>query len=59
MVTRCNHYFCDGCAITNYTSDGNCFVCGEATNGVFNVARDLIKKLKKLKDKAERGSLEE
>ena len=46
VVTKCKHYFCDGCAIRNYASDFNCFVCGTATDGIFNAARDLIKHLK-------------
>ena len=46
VVTKCKHYFCESCAIQNYASDSNCFVCGQATDGVFNTARDLIKHLK-------------
>ena len=46
VVTKCKHYFCDACAIQNYSSDANCFVCGTATDGIFNAARDLIKHLK-------------
>ena len=46
VVTKCKHHFCDGCAIRNYGTDSNCFVCGQATDGVFNMARELIKHLK-------------
>ena len=46
VVTKCRHYFCESCALRNYATDSNCFVCGQATDGVFNTARDLIKYLK-------------
>lgn len=46
VMTKCKHYFCDSCAIKNYASDSNCFVCGQGTDGIFNTARDLIKYLK-------------
>jgi len=45
-VTKCQHYFCESCSLKNYKSDSKCFVCGQATDGVFNAARDLIKYLK-------------
>ena len=46
VVTKCRHFFCEGCALRNYSSDANCFVCGQATDGIFNTARDLITYLK-------------
>ena len=49
VVTKCKHYFCDHCAIRNYATDGNCFVCGQDTQGTFNAAFDLVKHLKQLK----------
>ena len=58
VVTKCKHYFCDGCAIANYSRDGNCFVCGESTQGIFSVAVELVKKLKKRKEKIDRQSAE-
>ena len=46
VITKCRHYFCEGCALRNYANDSNCFVCGQATDGVFNMARDLINHIK-------------
>ena len=34
-------------------------MCGAPTNGIFNVAKDMVKKLKKMKERAEKGSVEE
>mmetsp|Transcript_12867 Transcript_12867/g.17310 ORF Transcript_12867/g.17310 Transcript_12867/m.17310 type:complete len:83 (-) Transcript_12867:222-470(-) len=28
VVTKCRHYFCEGCALRNYATDSNCFGCG-------------------------------
>ena len=53
VMTKCKHYFCDTCAIQNYAQDSNCFVCGSATDGIFNTARDLITHLKASKKLAE------
>uniref|UniRef100_A0A6B2L7U4 Uncharacterized protein n=1 Tax=Arcella intermedia TaxID=1963864 RepID=A0A6B2L7U4_9EUKA len=47
VVTRCKHYFCESCAAKRYISTPKCGACPENTNGIFNVAYDLIKKLKR------------
>ena len=47
VVTKCGHYFCESCALHNYSSDANCFVCGAETHGTFNNADKLVKKLAK------------
>lgn len=50
VVTRCKHYFCEKCALDNFRKTPKCFVCDEHTKGVFNVAKDLIAKLKEKED---------
>ncbi|OMJ11558.1 RING finger protein, partial [Smittium culicis] len=46
ISTRCNHYFCESCALKNYLKTPKCFICGAATGGMFKPATALIKKLK-------------
>jgi RING finger protein 113A len=45
IVTRCGHYFCEGCALKRYRKDPSCAACGSGTGGVFNVAKNLRKLL--------------
>jgi len=45
VVTKCKHYFCEKCALTEYRKSKKCFACGKPTLGVFNPAKDLIAKL--------------
>lgn len=45
VVTKCKHYFCEKCALANYQKSTRCHVCGMQTNGVFNVAKEIIKRL--------------
>jgi RING finger protein 113A len=47
VVTKCKHYFCESCALTNYRKSKRCFACGQQTMGVFNPAKDLVSKIKK------------
>jgi RING finger protein 113A len=42
VVTECNHYFCEICALRNYERNKNCFICKKKTNGIFNIANDFI-----------------
>lgn len=46
IVTSCNHYFCEKCALDHYSRDSNCFICSKATNGIFNEAPKLAAKSK-------------
>ncbi|KAJ8327290.1 RNA-splicing factor [Batrachochytrium dendrobatidis] len=46
VVTKCSHYFCEACALKHYVKTAKCFACNAATGGVFNVAKDLLEKLK-------------
>ncbi|CAA2968653.1 zinc finger CCCH domain-containing 1 [Olea europaea subsp. europaea] len=38
VETKCKHYFCEHCAL-------KCFVCNQLTNGIFNTAFELRKKM--------------
>ncbi|XP_066925728.1 E3 ubiquitin-protein ligase RNF113A-like isoform X1 [Clytia hemisphaerica] len=46
VITKCKHYFCEKCALAHYKKSKRCFVCDEQTYGVFNPAKDVIKKQK-------------
>ncbi|AEO54974.1 hypothetical protein MYCTH_2298245 [Thermothelomyces thermophilus ATCC 42464] len=52
VVTRCGHYFCEGCALRRYRRDPSCAACGAGTNGVFNAAKKLQKLLDKKRERA-------
>lgn len=54
IKTRCDHYFCEPCALQRYRKDPSCAACGAGTNGVFNNAKLLNKLLEKKKARAER-----
>lgn len=45
VVTKCNHYFCEKCALKHYRKSKRCFVCGQPTNGVFKPAKSILAKL--------------
>ena len=38
-VCRCQHYFCEKCALGHYRKSKRCFVCNQQTMGVFNPAK--------------------
>jgi len=57
VVTKCQHYFCEKCALDNYKKTPKCYVCNVQTSGVFKVAKELIKKLKKIKDREDAEEL--
>ncbi|XP_033625005.1 E3 ubiquitin-protein ligase RNF113A-like [Asterias rubens] len=59
VVTKCKHYFCEKCALKHYKKSKRCFVCSQQTNGLFNVARDLIAKMEKIKNKGNASPDEE
>ncbi|KAI8067085.1 hypothetical protein BC940DRAFT_340638 [Gongronella butleri] len=52
VVTRCNHYFCEKCAIDHYRTNKKCFACGAPTAGVFNTAKVILEKLRAKKERA-------
>lgn len=45
VVTKCQHYFCEKCALERYRKTARCFVCSAQTSGVFNPAKKLVQKL--------------
>ncbi|ORX57607.1 hypothetical protein DM01DRAFT_1334200 [Hesseltinella vesiculosa] len=51
VVTRCGHYFCEACAISNYRTNSKCFACGAPTAGVFNTAKNILEKLRAKKER--------
>jgi len=51
VVTKCKHYFCERCALSQYKKSKRCFVCNQQTMGVFNPAKDLQAKLAKQAEK--------
>lgn len=51
VVTKCKHYFCEACVLRHYKKSKRCYVCGVQTNGMFNPAKELIKKLQAMKEK--------
>ncbi|PVU94087.1 hypothetical protein BB561_002801 [Smittium simulii] len=51
VSTKCNHYFCEPCALKNYSKTTKCFICGASTSGLFKPAIALIKKLKEKNSK--------
>ena len=59
IVTKCNHYFCEACALKRYRKDPTCAVCGASTAGTFNVASNLRKLLEKKKKMEEKRKKEE
>lgn len=50
VVTRCGHYFCEDCAYSHYRTSIKCYQCGEETQGIFNVAHNLVKKVQHLEE---------
>lgn len=55
VVTRCEHYFCEACAIKNYKKSPKCYACGGPTQGVFNTAKKMLAKLEQKKKRLEEG----
>lgn len=46
VVTKCQHYFCEKCALDHYKKTTKCYICSKQTHGVFNPAKDVIAKMK-------------
>ncbi|KAI8350194.1 hypothetical protein B0O80DRAFT_389440 [Mortierella sp. GBAus27b] len=54
VVTKCNHYFCEKCALTRYKKTPKCAACQTPTGGIFNSApKDFMKKVEERKAKLE------
>ncbi|KAL8682529.1 MAG: hypothetical protein Q9224_006772 [Gallowayella concinna] len=52
IVTKCGHYFCEGCALGRYRKSPACAACGAGTGGVFNGAKGLKKLLERKRERA-------
>lgn len=48
VVTKCEHYFCEACALEQYKKTKRCFVCQKNTKGIFNMAKHIVAKLLKI-----------
>ena len=59
ISTKCKHYFCEKCALEHYRKSQRCAACGKNTGGVFNPAKEIIKKLNKMKGKEDNDKKEE
>lgn len=55
VVTKCKHYFCEKCALQHYRRSQRCAACGKNTAGVFNPAKEIVKKFNKIKEKDNSG----
>lgn len=56
VVTKCGHYFCEACAMKRFKTTPKCHACGANTNGIFNVAKDLMAKIKEREMRATAAS---
>ncbi|CAN6566043.1 unnamed protein product [Malus baccata var. baccata] len=45
VVTKCNHYFCEHCALKHHSKNKKCFVCDKPTLGIFNTAQEIRKRM--------------
>jgi RING finger protein 113A len=45
VVTKCEHYFCESCALRHFQKTRRCFVCAEQTAGIFNHAKAIQAKI--------------
>ncbi|KAF9900675.1 hypothetical protein EC991_007037 [Linnemannia zychae] len=57
VVTKCNHYFCEKCALKRYAKTPKCAACQTPTGGLFNaVPKDFLKKVAERKAKIEEAA---
>lgn len=59
IVTKCGHYFCESCALGRYRKNPSCAICGAGTNGIFNAAKGLQKKLDRKRERLKAKKVEE
>ena len=50
VMTKCKHYFCEHCALRHNAKEKLCFTCQRPTGGTFNSAKDIIKRVKEMKE---------
>lgn len=48
VMSRCEHYFCEACALKHAAKTKRCFVCAENTGGIFNSARAIQEKIDRM-----------
>lgn len=58
-MTKCGHYFCEKCALSRYRKNPSCAICGAGTNGIFNAAKGLQKKLDRKRERLKAKKEEE
>jgi RING finger protein 113A len=51
IKTRCGHYFHEQCALKQNTRTGKCAVCEKPTQGIFNVASEIQRKMKRKRER--------
>ncbi|KAG0261212.1 hypothetical protein BG011_001253 [Mortierella polycephala] len=57
VVTKCQHYFCEKCALKRYAKTPKCAACQTPTGGIFNtVSKDFLKKVAERKAKLEEAA---
>lgn len=47
VMTLCEHYFCEDCALARMEKEGTCAVCKKQMRGTLNAATKLVEKLSK------------
>ncbi|EKX73869.1 conserved hypothetical protein [Theileria equi strain WA] len=57
IVTSCNHYFCQQCAIASYSKNSKCAKCGNTQDGILNKATNVLKLLESIGKGAESAAL--
>lgn len=48
VVTKCEHYFCEACALKNAVRTKRCHMCAENTGGIFNKAVAIQEKIDRM-----------
>jgi len=59
VVTKCEHYFCEACALRHFQKSRRCFTCGEQTGGIFNLAKNIQEKIRMRTEEAEASAADE
>lgn len=57
IVTKCKHYFCEKCFVQHNKKNGSrCYACKAQTQGIFFVAKEIIRKMKEAEEAKEETS---
>jgi len=59
VVTRCEHYFCESCALQHAAKTKRCFVCAENTGGIFNASKALQEKIERQRVREEAEAVDQ